>query len=114
MAAFPGARQTRRPTMSGRKTGYAFNQIRVDPDNSDRIFITGGSIASSDDGGKTWAGLGGPQGHRVFRRGFGDFRTSWIHPLNSDRMMARVDGGAFISYDAGKTCDDFANSPLCE
>src|SRR5262249_28259512 len=24
-----------------RKTGYAFNQIRVDPDNADRIFITG-------------------------------------------------------------------------
>lgn len=72
----------------GRKTGYAFNQIRVDPNNPDRIFITGGSIASSEDGGKTWAGLGPPQGNRVFRRAFGDFRTFWIDPQNSDRMMA--------------------------
>ena len=97
-----------------RKTGYAFNQIRVDPDNPERIFITGGSIASSDDGGKTWAGLTGPQGNRVFRRAFGDFRTFWIDPHNSDRMMAGSDGGVFVSYDGGKTCDHLSNLPLGE
>src|SRR5437773_2700512 len=62
----------------GRKTGYAFNQLRIDPNNADKILITGASIASSEDGGKTWAGLAGPQGNRVFRRAFGDFRTLWI------------------------------------
>ncbi|HSQ18853.1 MAG TPA: hypothetical protein VLR92_00630, partial [Blastocatellia bacterium] len=98
----------------GRKTGYAFNQIRIDPNNPDRIFITGGSIASSEDGGKTWAGLGPPQGNRVFRRAFGDFRTFWIDPQNSDRMMAGSDGGVFVSYDGGKTCDHFVNLPLGE
>ena len=41
----------------GRKTGYAFNQLRIDPNNPDRVFITGSSITSSEDGGKTWAGL---------------------------------------------------------
>jgi photosystem II stability/assembly factor-like uncharacterized protein len=97
-----------------RKSGYAFNQIRVDPNNPDRIFITGSSIASSDNGGKTWAGLGGPQGNRVFRRAFGDFRTFWIDPENSDRMMAGSDGGVYISYDGGKTCDHLANLPLGE
>ena len=98
----------------GRKTGYAFNQIRVDPDNPERVFVTGGSIASSEDGGKTWAGLGGPQTNRVFRRAFGDFRTLWIDPQNSDRMIAGSDGGVCISYDAGKTCDHLANLPLGE
>jgi len=98
----------------GRKTGYAFNQIRVDPNNAERIFITGGSIASSEDGGKTWAGLAGPQGNRVFRRAFGDFRTLWIDPRDSDRMMAGSDGGVAISYDGGKTCDHLANLPLGE
>src|SRR5215471_2319388 len=97
-----------------RKTGYAFNQLRVDPNNPDRIFITGSSIISSDDGGKTWAGLGGPQGNRVFRRAFGDFRTLWIDPENSDRMMAGSDGGVFISYDGGRTCDHLSNLPLGE
>src|SRR6185295_16637916 len=75
----------------GRKTGYAFNQLRIDPANADRVFITGSSIASSEDGGKTWAGLAGPQGNRVFRRAFGDFRTLWIDSQNSDRMMAGSD-----------------------
>jgi len=98
----------------GRKTGYAFNQLRVDPNNPDRIFITGGSLVSSEDGGKTWAGLAGPQGNRVFRRAFGDFRTLWIDTQNSDRMIAGSDGGVFISYDGGKTCDHLANLPLGE
>src|SRR5215510_12892376 len=98
----------------GRKTGYAFNQLRVDPNNADRIFITGASIASSEDGGKTWAGLSGPQGNRVFRRAFGDFRTLWIDSQNSDRMMAGSDGGVCISYDGGKTCDHLANLPIGE
>lgn len=98
----------------GRKTGYAFNQIRVDPNNRERIFITGSSIASSEDGGKTWSGLGGPQANRVFRRAFGDFRTYWIDSENSDRMIAGSDGGVFISYDGGKTCDHLANLPLGE
>jgi photosystem II stability/assembly factor-like uncharacterized protein len=98
----------------GRKTGYAFNQLRIDPNNADRIFITGASIASSEDGGKTWAGLAGPQGNRVFRRAFGDFRTFWIDPQNSERMMAGSDGGVCVSYDGGKTCDHLANLPLGE
>lgn len=98
----------------GRKTGYAFNQLRVDPGNPERIFITGASIASSEDGGKTWAGLAGPQGSRVFRRAFGDFRTFWVDPENSERMMAGSDGGVCVSYDGGKTCDHLANLPLGE
>jgi photosystem II stability/assembly factor-like uncharacterized protein len=97
-----------------RKSGYAFNQIRVDPNNSERIFVTGASLLSSEDGGKTWAGLAGPQANRVFRRAFGDFRTFWIDPQDSDRMIAGSDGGVFLSYDGGKTCDHLANLPLGE
>src|ERR1035438_5361043 len=41
-----------------RKAGYSFNQLRVDPNNPDRVFITGSSMIESDDGGKTWTGLG--------------------------------------------------------
>src|SRR5215510_11583766 len=49
-----------------RKSGYAFNQLRVDPHKPDRIFITGSSLVSSDDGGKTWSGLQqGPQQTRA-------------------------------------------------
>jgi photosystem II stability/assembly factor-like uncharacterized protein len=98
----------------GRKTGYAFNQLRIDPSNRDRIFVTGSSISSSEDGGKTWTGLSGQQGNRVFRRAFGDFRTLWIDSQNSDRMMAGSDGGVCTSYDGGRTCDHLANLPIGE
>ena len=40
-----------------RKAGYSFNQLTVDPNNPDRMFITGSNLIQSNDGGKTWAGL---------------------------------------------------------
>ena len=95
------------------KTGYAFNQLRVDQNNSDRLLITGANLSGSEDGGKTWTGVGRAQ-YRPFRRAFGDFRTVWIDPQDSDRIIAGSDGGVFISYDGGKTCDHLANLPLGE
>jgi photosystem II stability/assembly factor-like uncharacterized protein len=95
------------------KTGYAFNQLRVDQNNPDRLLITGANLSGSEDGGKTWTGAGRSQ-TRPFRRAFGDFRTVWIDPQNSERIIAGSDGGVFISYDGGKTCDHLANLPLGE
>ena len=100
-----------------RKSGYAFNLLRIDPGNPERAFITGSNLIQTDDGGKTWAGLAaGPpqQSNRPFRRAFGDFRTLWIDAQNPERMMAGSDGGVFISYDGGKTCDHLNNLPLGE
>ena len=50
----------------------------------------------------------------VFPRMFGDFRTLWIDPENSDRMIAGSDGGIAMSYDGGETSDHFANMPVGE
>lgn len=83
------------------KAGYSFNQIAVDPNDPERIWITGSSFNSSADGGANWAGRGGP---RVFGRAFGDFRSLWIDPQDSDRMIATSDGGVFLSFDGGRTC----------
>lgn len=99
-----------------RKAGYSFNQIRVDPNNTEKVYITGSNLIASSDGGKTWAGLGrgGPGVELPFRRAFGDFRTLWIDPEDSDHMMAGSDGGVFVSYDGGRTCDHFSNLKLGE
>lgn len=103
-----------------RKSGYAFNILRVHPENPDRVFITGSNLIESTDGGKTWIGLsnagGGfqQQSYRPFRRAFGDFRVMWIDPQNPERMMAGSDGGVYISYDGAKTCDHLNNLPLGE
>ena len=107
-----------------RKSGYAFNLLRIDPANPDRVFITGSNLIETTDGGKTWAGLsnfgegrpaeGRQPPYRPFRRAFGDFRTLWIDAQNPERMMAGSDGGVFVSYDGGKTCDHLNNLPLGE
>lgn len=97
-----------------RKAGYSFNQLRVDPNNPDRVFITGSNMLQSNDGGKTWAGLGGGRIGYPFTTTFGDFRSFWIDSDDSDHMIATSDGGVSVSYDGGKTSDHFANLKLGE
>ena len=86
------------------KGPYYFNQIRVDPNNDRNIFLTGSPGGFSKDGGKTWG--------RVFPRMFGDFRTFWFDPENSNRVIIGGDGGIAISYDGGRTGDAYNNLPL--
>jgi photosystem II stability/assembly factor-like uncharacterized protein len=101
-----------------RKAGYSFNQLRVDPNNPERVFVTGSNMIQSNDGGKTWTGLGGGGGGRrggyPFSTTFGDFRSFWIDPQDSDHMVATSDGGVSVSYDGGRTSDHFANLKLGE
>jgi photosystem II stability/assembly factor-like uncharacterized protein len=95
------------------KGPYYFSQLRVDPINDKNIFVTGISLANSTDGGKTWNDLDWPP-RKLFATMFGDVRTLWIDPENSDRIILGSDGGVFISYDGGKTCDHYYNLPLGE
>jgi photosystem II stability/assembly factor-like uncharacterized protein len=88
------------------KAGYSFNQIVVDPNNPDRIWVTGASLSYSGDGGKTWASRGGP---RFFSRAFGDYRSMWIDPQDSDHMIITSDGGVFQSFDGGRTSQHLFN-----
>jgi len=83
------------------KAGYSFNQIRVDPNNPDRVWVTGSDFHYTADGGKTWATARGDQ--RQFPTAFGDFRSLWIDPEDSLHMIATSDGGVFQSFDGGKT-----------
>lgn len=83
------------------KAGYSFNQIRVDPNNPDRVWVTGSDFHYTADGGKTWAAARGDQ--RQFPTAFGDFRSLWIDPVDSLHMIATSDGGVFQSFDGGKT-----------
>jgi photosystem II stability/assembly factor-like uncharacterized protein len=108
------ARTSPAGTDLSRKSGYAFNQARINPANPDEVFITGETLSRSSDGGKSWTALTETQASRPFRRAFGDFRTLWIDPDNPDRMIAGSDGGVFLSYDAGRTCDHLDNLPLGE
>lgn len=97
----------------GGKAAYSFNQIRVDPNNDKNVYVTTICLACSNDGGKTWHDVNWPP-RKMFINAFGDIRTLWIDPQNSNRMFMGSDGGVFISYDGGKTCDYFDNLPMAQ
>lgn len=95
------------------KAPYSFNMLRLDPFDPDTVYITGQSLASTRDGGKTWQGLSWPS-DGVFVNAFGDWRTMWVDARDRDRLIFGSDGGAYVSYDRGKTCHHWYNMPLGE
>jgi len=95
------------------KAPYSFNQLRLDQNDPETVYITGVSVASTNDGGKSWKGLSWPT-DGVMPRAFGDWRTLWVDPLDSNRLIFGSDGGVNISYDRGKTSHHAYNLPLTE
>jgi len=95
------------------KAPYSFNQLRINQHDPNKVYCTGQSLVSTMDGGKTWTGLTWPP-DGVFQKAFGDFRTMWVDPQDGDRLIFGSDGGAYVSYDGGKTCHHYYNIPLGE
>jgi photosystem II stability/assembly factor-like uncharacterized protein len=76
--------------------GYYFGQIRVDPQDVDRIYVVGVPMVTSGDGGKTFEGMTGSEVHA-------DHHAVWIDPRFPQRVLLGNDGGLDISYDGGKS-----------
>ncbi len=73
--------------------GWVFSQIRVDPQDENRIYTMGLALNMSEDGGRTAKVLTGM--HL-------DHHGLWIDPANSDYLLNVQDGGLAISYDGGE------------
>lgn len=86
--------------------GWVFGQMRVDPNDENKIYVMGVLLHVSADGGKT------------FRRLLGmhvDHHGLWIDPDNSNYLVNANDGGLAISYDGGSSWKTFAkNLPLVQ
>ena len=66
----------------------------VDPKNEDRVFKPDGRLIVSNDGGKSFSGVGGGA--------HGDFHDVWIDPENTEHLIGGDDGGLWFSYDGGE------------
>jgi photosystem II stability/assembly factor-like uncharacterized protein len=75
--------------------GFYFTTLVVAPDNPDRVYFLGFQLAQSDDGGKT--------ARVIDAHVHVDHHAMWIDPTNPERMIQGNDGGAYLSFDAGKT-----------
>ena len=74
-----------------------FSQIRVDPNNDQKIWLGGVNIYMSEDGGRTFD-------QTRFRDVHSDVHAIWIDPANSDHLVIGNDGGVVVTTDdSGRT-----------
>ncbi len=83
-----------------------YSQIRVDPNNSNKIWVLGSPLYVSNDGGETFASEATGVGIHV------DHHAFWINPKNSDHVMLGNDGGLYFSYDGSRNWDFIDNLPI--
>ncbi|MEM1093662.1 MAG: glycosyl hydrolase [Bacteroidota bacterium] len=76
--------------------GYYFGEVRVDPFDSDKVFLMGVPILASDDGGATFESINGANVHV-------DHHALWVSDTRPGHLVNGNDGGLNISYDYGQT-----------
>jgi photosystem II stability/assembly factor-like uncharacterized protein len=90
----------------GGDPGY-YDELFVDPQDANIIYITNTNLARSEDGGKTWRTV--PlQGVHV------DYHEVLWDPSDHRHMLVGNDGGVYESYDNMKTWRHFVNLPLSQ
>ncbi len=75
---------------------FYFSQIRVQGDDSTRIWLLGTDLYVSNDGGVTFRGRGAPAIHP-------DCHAMWVEPKGGRRLVLGTDGGIHTSFDRGAT-----------
>jgi photosystem II stability/assembly factor-like uncharacterized protein len=86
---------------------FYYGQIRVQPDDSTRVYLPGTDLWISDDGGHTFRGWGARNLHP-------DCHDLWVGPQGGRLLMLGTDGGLFLSHDRGATWDFVNNFPSGE
>src|SRR6184192_4351773 len=87
---------------------FYFAKLIVDPKNPDRLFKPDGALILSEDGGKSFAVVGGFQGTH------GDAHDVWIDPTNTQTVFAGDDGGMWYSYNGGSKWWKGENLPVSQ
>ncbi|PYQ46746.1 MAG: hypothetical protein DMF59_20815 [Acidobacteria bacterium] len=85
--------------------GSYYSQIRVDPNNDQRLWVHGAQMFYSEDGGKTFRS-------NLIQRIHGDYHATWIDPRDSNHMITGSDGGIYITRDRGRSWDFVNTVPL--
>ncbi len=75
---------------------FYFSQIRVDPENPERVYVLGFALHVSEDGGKTFR-------EDRFEKVHPDLHALAIDPRRPERLLLGTDGGAYQSFDAAKS-----------
>ena len=79
-----------------------YENIHVDPKNPNRVYLPSVQTQISDDGGRTFRGLGERAKHV-------DNHVIWIDPDNTDHLLQGSDGGLYETWDGGRLWRHFSN-----
>lgn len=84
---------------------WYYMEVFADPSNENIVYALNAPLMKSIDGGKTFESM------RVVH---GDCHDFWINPSNSNNFAMAEDGGATISYSAGRTWSSLNNQPTSQ
>jgi len=88
-----------------RQRAWYYSRIYADPKNPDEVYVLNTGMYRSNDGGKTFNPIRVPHG---------DNHDLWIDPDEPDRMINSNDGGANVSFNAGRTWSSVMNQPTAQ
>jgi len=74
--------------------GYYFGQIRVAPNDPDRVYVLGVPLIASSDGGATWESIDDDHVHV-------DHHALFVSPSRPGHLVNGNDGGVNVSFDDG-------------
>ncbi len=84
--------------------GFYYTDVRIDPQNENRVYAVASTLFVSIDGGRTYRAIA-PNIHI-------DYHAMWIDPVNPKRMWTGQDGGVAVSHDHGESWEYVNNMPL--
>lgn len=82
-----------------------YSQIRVDPNDPERIYLGGSSLFRSSDGGRNFTPDAAAGVHL-------DHHALWIDPADSDHLILGGDGGVSVSWDRSNNWYQLRNLPI--
>jgi len=84
---------------------WYYIEVLADPNDEHTVYVLSASTYRSIDGGKHWEQI---------QTNHGDYHDLWINPNNSKNLIIADDGGAEISFNAGKTWSTQDNMPTAQ
>ncbi|MFQ5742899.1 MAG: hypothetical protein ACE5HV_04840 [Acidobacteriota bacterium] len=84
-----------------------YSQIRIDPNNPERIYLGGSSLYRTDDGGRNFT-------NDAARGVHSDHHALWIDPQDSSHLLLGGDGGVSVSWDRSNSWRQLTNMTLAQ
>jgi photosystem II stability/assembly factor-like uncharacterized protein len=88
-----------------RQRAWYYTHIHADPKNSETVYVLNVGFFRSVDGGRTFTPVGTPHG---------DNHALWIAGNDASRMIEGNDGGANVSFNAGRSWSRQDNQPTAQ